>query len=139
MSSVDCLLSEDPLQELVWGCSAGAVRQIYSKLPGAAAVAATTLTAFCSQSDVPGITGWHWAPEGKSRLARALAHIAERQLAQMIGWEEHVSLSGSQPYPSSFWEYIYRALPCATHQSQTTTCCDPKWCCGLSQISSGHP
>lgn len=83
MSSTDCLRSEEPLQELVWGCSAGAVRQVYSKLPGAAAAAATTLTAFCSQGDILGIPGWHWAPEGKSRLARTLAHITERQLAQV--------------------------------------------------------
>lgn len=34
MSSVECLCSEEPLQELAWGCSAGAVRQVYGKLPG---------------------------------------------------------------------------------------------------------
>lgn len=116
------------------GCQAG----LWQALWGSAAVAAT-LTAFLSQTNVPGIVGWCWAPKGKGRLARTLAQTTGRQLAQAAGWEERVPLSGSRPYQSSFWEYIYRALLCVTHQSQTTTCCDPKWRHGLSQIRPGHP
>lgn len=116
------------------GCQAG-----YGKLPGGLLQQQPLFTAFHSQSGAPGITGWCWVSKGKDRLARTLAQTTGRQLAQATGWEECVALSGSQPYPSSFWEYINRALPCATHQSQTTTCCDPKWCRALSQIRPGHP
>lgn len=55
MSSVYCLRSEEPLQELAWGCSPGAVRQVYGKLLGDLLQQQQLLTPFPSQSKVPGM------------------------------------------------------------------------------------
>lgn len=133
MSSASCLHSEQPLQELAWGCSPGAVRQVYGKLPGD--LQQQLLTLFSSQSKVQGMV----CPRRRAGWRGCLPRLQRDSWPKRQGGRNMFPLSGSWLYPFLFWKYIYRALPCATHQDQTTTCCDPKWCLGLSQIRPGHP
>lgn len=135
MSSAYCLCSEEPLQELAWGCSPGAVRQVYGKLPGDLLWQQQLLTPFCSQGKVPGMV----CP------GRRVCWLGCLPRLQGGSWPKQQG--GRNVFPSLAAGSIRfcsgntsnRSLPCATHQNQTTTCCDPKWCLGLSQIRPGHP
>lgn len=133
MSSAYCLCSEEPLQELPWGCSPGAVRQVYGKLPGDLLLwQQQLLTAFPSQSKVPGVV----CPRRKACW-----------LGYLLGGSWPTRQDGRDMFPSLAAGSIRfcsgntsnRALPCASHRNQTTTCCDSKWCLGLSQIRPGDP
>lgn len=114
------------------GCQAG-----LWQAPRDPAAVAATLMAFCSQNHVPGVTGWCWACKRKGRLARTLAQAIGRQLAQTRGGRN--TFSSLAAGPIRLFSGNTSTELCLCHQSQTTTCCDPKWCRGLSQIRPGHP
>lgn len=80
MSSAYCLCSEEPWQELAWGCSPGAVRQVYGKLSGDLLQQQQLLTSFLVKAK-----SLAWCAQGEGRLARVLVQTTGRQLAQVTG------------------------------------------------------